>query len=60
MKMKLIAGGFQVLLTNKLDNNIEIKFIGVVSPLFLTYTQLILMSFNNRKNNKCKMTETLI
>jgi len=33
---------------------LNVPHIVVVSPLFLTYTQLILMSFNNKRSNKCE------
>ncbi|KAK3920221.1 Transmembrane protein 185B [Frankliniella fusca] len=43
---------FQVLLTNKLDEDISISFLAVVSPLFITFITLILMSFGSKGGNK--------
>jgi len=43
---------FQVLLTNKLDGDLKIGYLGVISPLCLTFAQLIFMSFHNRRSNK--------
>lgn len=43
---------FQVLLANKLDEDISLSYIGVVSPLFLSYFTLILMSFGAKGGNR--------
>ncbi|XP_021953878.1 transmembrane protein 185B [Folsomia candida] len=43
---------FQVLLTNKLDGDINISYMGVISPLCLTFAGLILMSLSNKRSNK--------
>ncbi|XP_066990923.1 transmembrane protein 185B [Anabrus simplex] len=43
---------FQVLLANKLDEDISLSYIGVVSPLFLSYSTLILMSFGAKGGNR--------
>ncbi|XP_013139931.1 PREDICTED: transmembrane protein 185B isoform X1 [Papilio polytes] len=46
---------FQVLLTNKLDNRDELSsfsYIVVVSPLFVSYATLIVMSFSSKGGNK--------
>ncbi|KAL1501495.1 hypothetical protein ABEB36_006806 [Hypothenemus hampei] len=43
---------FQVLLANKLDEDIRMSFIAVVSPLFVSFTTLILMSFSAKGANK--------
>nr|XP_022920426.1 transmembrane protein 185B isoform X2 [Onthophagus taurus] len=43
---------FMVLLANKLDNDIEITYIGVAIPLFVSFATLILMSFNAKGGNK--------
>lgn len=43
---------FQVLLTNKLDDELSLSYIVVVSPLFVTYTTLIIMSFSSKGGNK--------
>jgi len=51
---------FQVLLTNKLDENMNISYMAAVSPLCLTYIQLILTSFSNKRSNKCMLTTTRI
>lgn len=45
---------FQVLLANKLDEDIRMSFIAVVSPLFVSFITLILMSFSAKGANKCK------
>lgn len=45
---------FKVLLANKLDEDISLSYIGVVSPLFLSYFTLILMSFGAKGGNRCK------
>jgi hypothetical protein len=45
---------FKVLLANKLDEDISLSYIGVVSPLFLSYCTLILMSFGAKGGNRCK------
>jgi len=38
--------------TNKLDGDLKIGYLGVISPLCLTFAQLIFMSFHNRRSNK--------
>lgn len=43
---------FQVLLANKLDEDIRMSFIAVVSPLFVSFITLILMSFSAKGANK--------
>lgn len=43
---------FQVLLTNKLDGDISMSYSGVVSPLFVSYVTLLLMSFSAKGGNK--------
>ncbi|KAJ4439266.1 hypothetical protein ANN_07386 [Periplaneta americana] len=43
---------FQVLLANKLDEDISLSYVGVVSPLFLSYCTLILMSFGAKGGNR--------
>ncbi|XP_063219739.1 transmembrane protein 185B [Bacillus rossius redtenbacheri] len=43
---------FQVLLTNKLDEDISLSYVGVVSPLFISYFTLILMSFGAKGGNR--------
>lgn len=43
---------FQVLLANKLDDEIGLSYISVVSPLIVSYTTLILMSFGAKGGNK--------
>ncbi|XP_039756912.1 transmembrane protein 185A isoform X2 [Pararge aegeria] len=44
---------FQVLLTNKLDDELHsLTYIVVVSPLFVTYATLIIMSFSSKGGNK--------
>ncbi|XP_065201667.1 transmembrane protein 185B [Planococcus citri] len=43
---------FQVLLTNKLDEDISMSFFGVCSPLLISFTTLIIMSFNSKGGNK--------
>ncbi|XP_049840226.1 transmembrane protein 185B isoform X1 [Schistocerca gregaria] len=43
---------FQVLLANKLDGAITLSYVGVVSPLFLSYCTLILMSFGAKGGNR--------
>ncbi|CAH0727021.1 unnamed protein product, partial [Brenthis ino] len=43
---------FQVLLTNKLDDELSLSYIVVVSPLFVTYATLIIMSFSSKGGNK--------
>ncbi|XP_075219363.1 transmembrane protein 185B isoform X2 [Lycorma delicatula] len=43
---------FQVLLTNKLDGDINMSYTGVVSPLFVSYITLMLMSFSAKGGNK--------
>lgn len=45
---------FQVLLTNKLDGDINMTYTGIVTPLFVSFTTLILMSFSAKGGNKCK------
>lgn len=44
---------FQVLLANKLDKNIDVSFIAIVSPLFISFVTLIIMSFSAKGGNKC-------
>lgn len=44
----------QVLLANKLDDDIKISYTAVVSPLFVSFVTLILMSFSAKGGNKCK------
>ncbi|XP_076256361.1 transmembrane protein 185B isoform X2 [Rhynchophorus ferrugineus] len=43
---------FQVLLANKLDEDIRISYTAVVSPLFISFVTLILMSFSAKGANK--------
>uniref|UniRef100_A0A1B6F6R2 Transmembrane protein 185B n=2 Tax=Proconiini TaxID=565685 RepID=A0A1B6F6R2_9HEMI len=43
---------FQVLLTNKLDGDINMTYTGIVTPLFVSFTTLILMSFSAKGGNK--------
>lgn len=43
---------FQVLLANKLDGDIYLSYISVVSPLFFSYITLILMSFGAKGGNR--------
>ncbi|KAJ8939329.1 hypothetical protein NQ318_005690 [Aromia moschata] len=43
---------FQVLLANKLDDDIRMSYIAVVSPLFISFVTLILMSFSAKGGNK--------
>ncbi|XP_053608824.1 transmembrane protein 185B isoform X2 [Plodia interpunctella] len=43
---------FQVLLTNKLDDGLSLSYIVVVSPLFVSYATLIIMSFSSKGGNK--------
>uniref|UniRef100_A0A905R0M0 Transmembrane protein 185B n=1 Tax=Rhodnius prolixus TaxID=13249 RepID=A0A905R0M0_RHOPR len=43
---------FQVLLTNKLDGDISMSYIGVASPLFISFLTLILMSFSAKGGNR--------
>ncbi|CAH2041437.1 unnamed protein product, partial [Iphiclides podalirius] len=43
---------FQVLLTNKLDDGLALSYIVVVSPLFVSYATLIIMSFSSKGGNK--------
>lgn len=45
---------FQVLLANKLDGDIRLSYTAVVSPLFISFVTLILMSFSAKGGNKCK------
>jgi hypothetical protein len=45
---------FQVLLANKLDEEIRMSYTAVVSPLFISFTTLILMSFSAKGGNRCK------
>ncbi|KOB62542.1 putative membrane protein, partial [Operophtera brumata] len=43
---------FQVLLTNKLDDGLALQYIVVVSPLFVSFATLIIMSFSSKGGNK--------
>ncbi|XP_044763860.1 transmembrane protein 185B [Coccinella septempunctata] len=43
---------FQVLLANKLDDDIKVSYIVVTSPLFISFVTLIIMSFNAKGCNK--------
>ncbi|KAL0829137.1 hypothetical protein ABMA28_003989 [Loxostege sticticalis] len=43
---------FQVLLTNKLDDGLALSYTVVVSPLFVSYATLIIMSFSSKGGNK--------
>lgn len=47
----------QVLLANKLDDDIKISYTAVVSPLFISFITLILMSFSAKGGNKCKCVD---
>lgn len=44
---------FQVLLANKLDEDIKISYTAAVSPLFVSFITLILMSFSAKGGNRC-------
>ncbi|XP_060533514.1 transmembrane protein 185B [Cylas formicarius] len=43
---------FQVLLANKLDEDIHLSYTAVASPLFISFINLILMSFSAKGANK--------
>ncbi|XP_057654384.1 transmembrane protein 185B isoform X3 [Diorhabda carinulata] len=43
---------FQVLLADKLDDDIRLSYTAVVSPLFISFITLILMSFSAKGGNK--------
>ncbi|CAG9861483.1 unnamed protein product [Phyllotreta striolata] len=43
---------FQVLLADKLDDDIRLSYIAVASPLFVSFVTLILMSFSAKGGNK--------
>ncbi|XP_022193184.2 transmembrane protein 185B-like [Nilaparvata lugens] len=43
---------FLVLLTNKLDGDISMNYSGVVSPLFVSYVTLLLLTFSAKGGNK--------
>lgn len=43
---------FQVLLANKLDDGLDLSYTVVVSPLFASFTTLIVMSFSSKGCNK--------
>ncbi|XP_050668841.1 transmembrane protein 185A [Leptidea sinapis] len=43
---------FQVLITNKLDGDKSLPYIVVVSPLFVTFATLIIMSFSSKGGNR--------
>lgn len=43
-----------MLLADKLDDDIQISYTAVVSPLFISFITLILMSFGAKGGNKCK------
>jgi len=43
---------FLVLLTNKLDNTIQITYFAAASPLFLTFFTVIITSFGSRGGNQ--------
>lgn len=45
---------FQVLLANKLDEDIKISYTAAVSPLFISFITLILMSFSAKGGNRCE------
>lgn len=45
---------WQVLLANKLDDDIKMSYTAVASPLFVSFATLIVMSFNAKGANKCK------
>lgn len=42
-------------MTNKLDGDINMTYTGIVTPLFVSFTTLILMSFSAKGGNKCKL-----
>ena len=46
----------QVLLTNKLDEDIKMSYFEVSAPLLVSFTSLIVMSFNSKGGNKCTST----
>jgi len=43
---------FQVLLANKLDDDIKMTYTAVASPLFISFITLIIMSFSAKGGNK--------
>ncbi|GBP09104.1 Transmembrane protein 185B [Eumeta japonica] len=43
---------FQVLLANKLDDGLELSYTTVVSPLFVSFATLIMMSFSSKGGNR--------
>ena len=45
----------QVLLANKLDELSTLSYFATVSPLFITFLTLMLMSFSSKPNNHCEL-----
>lgn len=41
------------MLANKLDDDIKISYTAVVTPLFISFITLIIMSFSAKGGNKC-------
>lgn len=53
--MKLLLNySFQVLLANKLDEDISLNYTTVAMPLLLSHLTLIFMSFGAKGGNRCK------
>ena len=43
-----------MLLANKLDDLSTLSYFATVSPLFITFLTLMLMSFSSKPNNHCE------
>jgi hypothetical protein len=43
-----------VVLANKLDGEIDASYVTIASPLFVSFSTLMLMSFGAKGANKCK------
>ena len=45
-----------MLLANKLDDLSTLSYFATVSPLFVTFLTLMLMSFSSKPNNHCEFS----
>lgn len=45
----------QVVLANKLDREIDASYVTIASPLFVSFSTLMLMSFGAKGANKCEI-----
>lgn len=54
LESSILHQTFQITLASKLNGNTSATYTSVVSPLYISYVTLILMSFTTKRANQCK------